>query len=107
MTSLIPRNQYIHKRDKDVVLFVGYGVDKQPIFQNIFNSFLYKGEADYYIPYSPPVVHKRYLQWYCPIAQPYLVSCTASSIPWDKNSYPSFELLSETVVTYTKEKEDV
>ncbi len=100
MTSLIPGNQYIHRIHKDVVIFVGYGMHQEPIFQNIFSKLTYSGSIDHYVPYSPSVVHKRYLQWYCAIIQPYLVHCKASRIPWDKNSYPSFELLSETPVTY-------
>ena len=104
-TTLIPGNRYIHKRNKDVVIFVGCGMHQEPIFQNIFSKYIYSEDAVYYIPYIPPVVHTHYLCWYKdPIGK---IGSTVLPYHWDHSNMKKcggYKLLSETVVTYTEEK---
>jgi len=103
MTNLIPGNQYVHKTNRDVVIFVGYGMHQEPIFQNIFSKSTYSGSIDYYVPYSPPVEHKRYLCWFKNSAGE--VFCNILKSPWKEYKFGDNQtLLSETLVTYTEEK---
>jgi len=101
-TTLIPGNQYKIPYLAGIYHFVGYTTDQYLVFQNVGRrSIVTKSYDTKCTPYSPPVVHKRYLRWY-KYNKNGEVYCTTSCAPWIETL--GYTLLSETIVTYTEEK---
>jgi hypothetical protein len=105
-SHLVVGELYTHKDVKNTkYMFIGFSPNKRPVFQKSSGETCPYESRDpqNYKLYKPPVVHKRYLQWYKNTKTGKVVS-VISEKHWDKEYESSFNyvLLSETVVTYTE-----
>ena len=106
-SHLIVGELYTHKDVKNTkYMFIGFSPNKRPVFQKSSGEtcpYESKDPQNYKL-YKPPVVHKRYLQWY-KNTNSNVVHVTISSHKWNFQHWQSnIILLSETEVTYTEEQ---